>query len=87
MKYMINKIEIEQEENGWVLTYWDEYEETGLPYTRKRVFGYDDESDPELNKLKALERLYWEINEQIGVPHSKHNKYNINIDIVWPLNN
>lgn len=78
----MNKIEIESVDNGWVLHYYDEYEDTGLPYSRKKVFSYDDEGvDFELNKLKALETLYWEINEHIGVLYSKHNKNNINIEV------
>jgi len=79
----MNKIEIEEVDNGWVLTYWDEYEDTGLPFSKKMAFSYNEQGvDYELDKLKALEQLLWEVNKQVGVLHSKHNKYNINIDVV-----
>lgn len=79
---MPNKIEIEQTDNGWILTYWSEYEDTGLPYSSKKVFSYDESIDAEKNELLALKKMLWEVNEQIGVLYSKHNKYNINIEVV-----
>jgi hypothetical protein len=78
----MEKIEIEKTENWWILTYWDEYEDTGLPYSKKLVFEYEDGKDFELNELKALEKLLWEVNEKIGVISSKHNKHNININVL-----
>jgi hypothetical protein len=81
-KYM-NKIEIEEVDNGWVLSYWTDYEDTGLPHQNKIAFSYNDEGvNGEMSKLKALEMLLWEVNEKVGVLYSKHNKNNINIEIV-----
>lgn len=76
----MNKIEIERTENGWILTYWDEYEDTGLPYSKKILFSYQDEDNDQ--ELEALKNMLWEINEQIGFLPSKHKNKNINIEIV-----
>ena len=75
----MNKIEIEKTENGWILTYWDEYEDTGLPCSRKMLFSYQDEDQDQ--ELEALKNMLWEINEQVGCLPSKHKKKNINIEI------
>ena len=81
---MLQKIEIEKTDNGWILTYFDEYEDTGLPYSRKKVFSFDEDdidTDEELREIKALEKMLWEVNEQVGIRYNKHRKYNINIEV------
>lgn len=59
------------------INYWDEYEDTGLPYSRKMLFSYQDEDQ----ELEALKNMLWEINEQVGCLPSKHKNKNINIKI------
>lgn len=76
----MNKIEIEKVENGWILTYYDEYEDTGLPYSKKILFSYQDEDNDQ--ELEALKNMLLEVNEQVGFPYSKHKKKNINIEII-----
>lgn len=82
----MNKIEIEKTDNGWILTYWDEYEDTGLPYSRKKLFSFNEdiisEDERLLEELKSLQLLLWEVNEIVGVPYAKNKKNNINIEIV-----
>jgi len=81
----MKKIEIEKVENGWILTYYDEYEDTGLPYSRKKVFSFNENiiiGDERLEELTALQLLLWEINEMVGVPYAKNKKNNINIEII-----
>ncbi len=77
----MEKIKIEMVNNGWILYYNDywlnEKEEHELK-EYKKVFGYDDDEE---NKLDALRSLYFEINDIIGEPYSKHNERNIVIDI------
>ena len=76
----MNKIEIEKVENGWILTYYDEYEDTGLPYSKKILFSYQDEDGNQ--ELEALKNMLWEVNEKVGIIPSKHKDKNININIV-----
>ena len=76
----MNKIEIEKVENGWILTYYDEYEDTGLPYSKKILFSYQDEDGTQ--ELEAIKNMLLEVNEQIGFPYSKHKDKNINIEII-----
>lgn len=81
----MNKIEIEKVENGWILTYYNEYEDTGLPYSRKKLFSFYENiigGDERLEELNALQLLLWEINEMVGVPYAKNKKNNINIEII-----
>ena len=77
-KNYMNKIEIERVENGWIITYWDEYEDTGLPYSKKILFSYQDED----KELESLKDMLLEVNEQVGIISSKYNKKNINIEII-----
>lgn len=77
------KIQIESVQNGWILTSEEEWED-GTPHKVKQVFSYDEcnsYDEDRKDKLESLEKLYWEINEQIGELHSKHKKYNINIEV------
>lgn len=77
----MNKINIEEVDNGWILTYFVEYEDDENElHERKVVYSYNDEDDGK-DKIRALTELYWEINEHIGVKYSKHNDYNILIKI------
>lgn len=75
-------IKIEQATNGWILI--DEYEDDeGKIIEQKTVFSFDD--DPELekarkNEVEAFKDLLWTLNEQVGVPYSKHKAYNISIE-------
>lgn len=81
----MNKIEIERTDNGWILTYYNEYEDTGLPYSRKKLFSFNEDiigGDERLEELNALQLLLWEINEMVGVPYAKNKKNNINIEII-----
>lgn len=81
---MLQKIEIEKTDNGWILTYFDEYEDTGLPYSRKKVFSFDEDdidTNEELREIKALEKMLWEVNEQVGIRYDKRRQYNINIEV------
>lgn len=81
---MLQKIEIEKTDNGWILTYFDEYEDTGLPYSRKKVFSLDEDdidTNEELREVKALEKMLWEVNEQVGIRYNKRRQYNINIEV------
>jgi len=66
---------IRRSDNGYIILY--ENPNTGLPIEELFVF---DEREAE--KYKAIQTLLYTIMESMGVYYSKHNEFNIEINIV-----
>ena len=76
------KCKIEKIENGFIVTYletWDDGEDRPV----KMVF--EEKQDPfnetEKPELDALRESLHEVKEKLGFHYSKHNKYNLKIEV------
>lgn len=67
-------IKIERVNNGWILTSEEE----------KLVFSYNDDDieDTRKDEIETFIRLLQTLNEKIGAPYSKHERYNLDIKII-----
>lgn len=74
-------IKINKADNGFVLE-WEEVDED--ENSTKTVINHSkviEESDEDNGELIAMQNLLWEVAEHFGVSYSKHNKFNLNIEV------
>lgn len=69
-------LEIEKVDNGYVLTGQFGDAET---ITKKII---EEKSNENLDELKSMQFLLWEIQEYFGIYNSKHNDYRLEIVVV-----
>jgi len=76
------ELNIRRVQNGFVLKYTPDEGEEGCEKS-EFVINFDEDADDEKQaELKAMEKLLWQVKEYFGVYWSKHNKRNLNIEIV-----
>lgn len=67
------KLEIEHAENGYIVSWMDEYDD-GTPLPKKRVVR---EFDNEFGELEAMQELLYEVKDFFGVGYNKHASKNL----------
>lgn len=72
------EIKIERTKNGYVVEWWEENDEGDQ---EKDLFAFEEEDD-ETGELDCLCRMLWFVAEHFGQYRSKHNRYNLNIEVV-----
>ena len=73
-------IDIEKIQNGFIVSWQDQYEDNDLPFTKYQVFEFDD--DDEKSEYECLKRMFLFIAEHFNMQWSKHNPYNIDIKVI-----
>ena len=72
MSYNIN---VEKVQNGYLLSWKEEYNDTGKEFTVSEVI-QDDDAD----ELKSGEELLWRLMEYFGLRGSKHDSERLSIE-------
>lgn len=67
-------IKINYAQNGYIISYEPE---DYIP--APKVFEYDDSA---LSEARTMQKLLWQVMEDMGLTYSKHNEYNVIIKVI-----
>lgn len=82
----MNEIKLSRELNGFVISWEDELDD-GTKQLVSKVFEDKSDLDTDQGELMALKDLFLEVKEQLGYFYSKHNSFNLTIEVEENKNN